>query len=81
MTYEWVYVTIHYGCGHDALRPKLIGLVGRRECWTRQRCCHCSELRERRYAMAREEQQAREEERWPVSPDGTWPPVARVVAS
>jgi hypothetical protein len=79
--YTFTYQTIHYVCGHSVIRRILRHQATCAERRSDCRCEHCSELRERRYAMAREEQQAREEERWPVSPDGQWPPVASVVAS
>ena len=61
-SYEFTYVTIHYQCGHSAIRPELRVQVGATERWSYDRCTHCTDLRERRYAINAAVQEERAEE-------------------
>ena len=61
-SYSFTYVHIHYKCGHEALRPVRQAESAARERYSDQRCSHCTDQLERRYAVVREVQQEREEE-------------------
>lgn len=51
MLYQFVYVKINYACGHEAIRPALIGYVGARDLRSPDRCAHCTGLYERRQEL------------------------------